>query len=360
MIARMPRESNTRRALFAEVDDTCRACGPATGKAMLRERVKAIVAAAAIAATTIFTTATAQPYPNRLITFISPGPPGGNTDLVTRPLIDRLTSKWGQPAIIDHRPGGGGGSIGLRAVIKARADGHTLLVCSPHPLVAAPALFKDLGYDPLRDLAPVATLFSAPQMLAVIPGVAANSVKELVAYAKANPGTLNFASPGHGAQPHLLGELFKRSTGVNIVHVSYKGSSRAVIDFLGGHVQMYFETTTLLLPHIRAGKVKVLAVADETRHAHLPAVPTTVEAGFPDIQATFWAGVLAPAGTPAAIVTTLNSAINDIMASAAMQENLDKISARGKPVSPQEFAAFLAAQSRKWTDLIRAADIRAE
>jgi len=304
--------------------------------------------------------AMAQSYPTRLITFVVPFPPGSNTDLVARPLVERLSLSLGQPAIIDNRPGGAGGTVGVRVVAKADPDGHTLLISPPGPLVVAPAIYKDLGYDPLKNFVPVATVFSVPQMLAVHPAVPVNSIQELVAYARANPGKINFASPGYGTQPHLLGEMLKRRTGINIVHVPYKGPAQAVTDLLAGQVEMYFETVSLFLPHVRAGKVKALAVADETRSPHLANVPTTVESGFPELQGTFWMGVLAPAGTPASIVVKLNAAINEIVGSTEMQATLDKISAKPKLGSPQEFAAFMAVQTRKWSEIVKAADIKVE
>jgi len=303
----------------------------------------------------------AQSYPTRPITFVIPFPPGTNTDLVSRPLAERLASSLGQPVIIEYRPGGAGGSVGVRTFAKAAApDGYTLLLSAPGAIVIAPAIYKDLGYDPTRDLIPVAMLFSVPQLLAVNPTVPVSSLQELVVYAKANPGKINFASPGYGTQPHLLGEMLKRKAGVNIVHVPYKGPAPAMTDLLAGQVQLYFETVALFLPHVRAGKAKPLAVTDETRSSDLPNVPTTVESGFPDLQATYWAGVLAPAGTPMPIVMKLNAAINEIVGSPGMQLNLDKISAKPKLGSPQEFAVFMAAQMRKWSEIVKAADVKVE
>jgi tripartite-type tricarboxylate transporter receptor subunit TctC len=311
-------------------------------------------------AITAVDTARAQPYPTRLITFVVPFPPGTNTDLVARPLAERLSLSLGQPAIIDYRPGGAGGTVGVRVVAKADPDGHTLLISPPGALVVAPAIYKDLGYDPVKSFVPVATIFSVPLMLGVNPAVPVNSIQELVAYARANPGKINFASPGYGTGPHLLGEMLKRGTGINIVHVPYKGPAQAMTDLLGGQVQMYFETVALFLPHVRAGKARALAVADEARSPHLAHVPTTIESGFPELQATYWAGVLAPAGTPPLIVVKLNAAINEIVRSAEMQATLDRISAKSKLGSPQEFAAFMAAETRRWSAIIKAADIKVE
>jgi tripartite-type tricarboxylate transporter receptor subunit TctC len=324
---------------------------------------QALVSAVAIIGTAIGAVdmVRAQPYPTRPITLVIPFPPGTNTDLVSRPLAERLASSLGQPVIIDYRPGGAGGSVGVRTFAKAAApDGYTLLLSPAGPLVVAPAIYRDLGYDPTKDLIPVAMLFSVPQLLAVNATVPVSSLQELVAYAKTNPGKINFASPGYGTQPHLLGELLKRDAGVNIVHVPYKGPAQAMTDLLGGQVQMYFETVALFLPHVRAGKAKALAVADEARSPDLPNVPTTIESGFPDLQATYWAGVLTPSGTPTSIVVKLNAAITEIVGSPEMQVTLAKISAKPKLGSPQEFAAFMAAQARKWTEIVKAAQIKVE
>jgi tripartite-type tricarboxylate transporter receptor subunit TctC len=305
-------------------------------------------------------TVLAQSYPVRPVTLIIAFPAGTNTDLVARPLANRLTISLGQPVVVDYRPGGAGGTVGTRSVAKADPDGYTLLFSPPGPLVVAPAIYKDVGYDALKSFVPVAPIFSVPQMLAVHPSVPVTSIQELVQYAKANPGKINFASPGYGTQPHLLGEMLKRAAGINIVHVPYKGPSQAMTDLIAGQVQMYFETIALFLPQVRAGRAKALAVADETRNPLLPGVPTTSEAGFPELQAAYWAGVVAPAGTPAPVITKLNLAINEIVGTAEMQAVLDKISAKPKLGSPQEFAAFIAAETRKWSEIVHAAGVKAE
>jgi len=304
--------------------------------------------------------APAQSYPTRPISVILPFPPGGNSDVVARFLADRLSSSFGQPVIVEHRPGGAGGTVGTKAVASAQPDGHTLLLSSPGPLVVAPAVYKSLGYDPAKSFIPVATTFSIPQMLVVNPTVPVTSIQELVAYAKANPGKINFASPGYGTQPHLLGEMFKLMTGINIVHIPYKGPAAAITDLLAGQVQMYFETVGLLLPHIQAGKLKALAVADATRHPQLADVPTTIETGFPKLQAAFWSGVLAPAGTPASVVGKLNAAINESLKSAELQAILAKLGAKPKIGSPRDFADFMAAERQKWTEITTSAGIKAD
>jgi tripartite-type tricarboxylate transporter receptor subunit TctC len=301
-----------------------------------------------------------QAYPSRPISIIVPFPPGNNADIVARFLADRLAASLGQSVIVDHRPGGAGGTIGTKTVASADPDGYTLLLSSPNALVVAPTIYKDLGYSPTKAFAPVATLFSSPQMLAVNPTVPVKSIQELVIYAKANPGKISFASPGYGTQPHLLGEALRLTTNINIVHVPYKGPAQAVTDLLAGQVQMYFETIAVLLPHVEAGKLRALAVADDFRSTRLPDVPTTVESGFPRLKGTYWSGVLAPAGTPASIVDKLNSEIIKILSTKELEANLDLLGAKPKIGSPQDFASFMAAETQRWKEIIDRAGIKVD
>ena len=246
--------------------------------------------------------AAAQAYPNRPVKIVIPFAPGGPTEFILRLIADRLTTALGQAFIIENRPGGAGGTVGAKSVAVAEPDGYTLLFSSPGPLVTAAAIYKNLDYDPIKSFAPIAMVIYAPQMLAVHPSMPVNSLPELIAYAKSNPGKVAFGSSGHGTQPHLLGEMLKVMAGVDIVHVPYRGAGRSVTDVVAGQVQMIFETTAILLPHIQSGKLRALAVAAEARSPLLPGVPTTAESGYPKLTASFWSGVLAPAGTPAAIV----------------------------------------------------------
>jgi tripartite-type tricarboxylate transporter receptor subunit TctC len=197
-------------------------------------------------------------------------------------------------------------------------------------------------------------------MLAVNPGVPVESMGQLASYAKANPGKINFASPGFGTQPHLLGEMFKLTTGANIVHVPYKGAAPAVTDLLGGQVQMSFDTVALFLPHIQVGKLKALAIADDMRSDQLPDVPTTTESGFPQLQGTFWAGIVAPISTPANVIDKLNTSINEFLRLPEVEANLAKFGARPKIGSPQDFAKFWRAETEKWTNIITLAGIKPE
>jgi tripartite-type tricarboxylate transporter receptor subunit TctC len=327
---------------------------------MLTRQFTRAAAIAALLCLSAASEAAAQSYPTRVIRVIVPGPPGGPSETVLRTLAERLSSALGQAVIVENRGGGANGTIGAQYVARADPDGYTLLYSIPGPMVVAPAVYRNLGYDPVKSFAPIATIFSSPQALAVNPAVPVATVQELIAYAKANPGKISFASPGYGSQPHLLGEMFRLMAGVDLLHVPYRGPALAVTDLLSGQVQMEFETLPILLPHIEAGKLRALAVADAARSPHLPDVPTTIEAGLPGLQATFWSGVLAPAGTPKSIVDRLNAAINEILKSNEIAAILDRLSAKPKIGSPQEFAAFVAAESKKWTAVVNAAGIKAE
>ena len=299
-------------------------------------------------------------YPTRPITIIIPFPPGGNSDIIVRALADRLSLALGQPVIVDNRPGGAGGTVGAKAVANANPDGYTLLFTPAAPLVTAPLIYRNLGYDPFKSFTPVAMIFSTPQMLAVTPTLPVDSMAQLASYAIANPGKVSFASPGFGTQPHLLGEMFRLATGANIVHVPYKGAQQPVTDLMAGQVQMYFDTVALFLPHLQAGKIKPLAIADDMRSDQLPAVPTTAESGFPTLKATFWASIVAPTGTPADTVDKLNVSINAILRSSELEASLAKFNAKPKMGSPQEFAKFWRAETEKWTNVIRSAGVKAD
>ena len=304
--------------------------------------------------------AAAQAYPNRPVKIVIPFGPGGPTEFILRLIADRLTTALGHAFIIENRPGGAGGTVGAKSVAVAEPDGYTLLFSSPGPLVTAAAIYKNLDYDPIKSFTPIAMVIYAPQMLAVHPSMPVNSLPELVAYAKANPGKVAFGSSGHGTQPHLLGEMLKVMAGVDIVHVPYRGAGRSVTDVVAGQVQMIFETTAILLPHIQSGKLRALAVAAEARSPLLPWVPTTAENGYPKLTASFWSGVLAPAGTPAAIVAKLNGAINEILKSKEAQDGLARLSAEARIGSPQDFAAFIASETPRWAAIANETGVKVD
>jgi tripartite-type tricarboxylate transporter receptor subunit TctC len=302
----------------------------------------------------------AATYPNRTVRIVVPFPPGTASEFFIRLVADRLSTRFGQSVIVENRPGGAGGTVGAAAVAAAAPDGHTLLASPPGPLVTAGTLYRNLGYEPRTSFAPIALLFSSPQLLTVNPLIPAKSIQELVDYVKSKPGKISIASPGYGTQPHLLAEMFKSTAAIDIVHVPYKGPGLAVTDLLAGQVQIYFETAPVILPLAEAGKLRILAVAGASRMAQLANVPTTIESGFPTVTGGFWSGILAPAGTPSVIVGQLNAAINEIMRSQEAQLGLLKLGGEAKLGSPQDFATFIAAERQKWSSIITAAGVKIE
>jgi tripartite-type tricarboxylate transporter receptor subunit TctC len=304
--------------------------------------------------------AAAQAYPNRPVKIVIPFAPGGPTEFIIRLVADRLTAALGQAFVIENRPGGAGGTVGAKSVAVAEPDGYTLLFSSPGPLVTAAAVYKNLDYDPIKSFSPIAMVIYAPQMLVIHPSIPANSLPELVAYAKRNPGTITFGSSGYGTQPHMLGQMLRLMAGIDIIHVPYRGAGQSVTDLLAGQVQMIFETTAILLPHVQAGKLRALAVATETRSPLLPDVPTTAESGYPKLMASFWSGLLAPAGTPAGVVQKLNTTVNEILKSKEAQTGLARLSAEARIGSPQDFAVFIAAEAPRWTAIANETGIKVE
>jgi tripartite-type tricarboxylate transporter receptor subunit TctC len=302
------------------------------------------------------TRAETQPYPARTIKLVVPFGPGGPTDVSARIVAQVVQSGLGPSVVIENRPGAGG-AIGTKSVAIAEPDGATLLIGTSATLGVVPALMKNPGYDPIKSFAPVAKVADSTLVLVVPATLPANSVREFVAYAKANPGRLSFASAGVGNQTQLLAELFKSKAGLDIVHVPYKSGAEMVTAILGEQVQMAFPDVSILIPLIREGKLKALAVTSASRHPQLPDVPTMIESGIPDYIMTFWSGVVAPAGMPAEIVNRLNTAINDGLTSASVRENLAKVGSVASPGTPQDFADFIAAETRKWSAVARMAGI---
>jgi tripartite-type tricarboxylate transporter receptor subunit TctC len=302
------------------------------------------------------TRAETQSYPTRTIKLVVPFGPGGPTDVSARIVAQVVQSGLGPTVVIENRPGAGG-AIGTKSVANAEPDGATLLIGTSATLGVVPALMKNPGYDPIKSFAPVAKVADSTLVLVVPATFPANSVQEFVAYAKANPGRLSFASAGVGNQTQLLAELFKSKAGLDIVHVPYKSGAEMVTAILGEQVQMAFPDVSILIPLIREGKLKALAVTSASRHPQLPDVPTMIESGIPDYIMTFWSGVVAPAGVPAEIVNRLNTAINDGLTSASVRENLAKVGSQASPGTPQEFADFIAAETKKWSAVAKMAGI---
>jgi tripartite-type tricarboxylate transporter receptor subunit TctC len=301
----------------------------------------------------------AQTYPNRPIKLVVPFGPGGPTDVAARIVAQVAQSAFGQSMVIENRPGAGG-ALGTKSVASAEPDGYTLLIGTSATLCVVPALMKSPGYDPVRSFSPIAKVGDSTTVLIVHPSFPAGSVRELVTYAKANPGKLSYASAGTGNQTHLAAELLRSRAGIEIVHVPYKSGAEMVTAVLGEQVQMAFPDISILLPLIHDGKLKPLAVTGGRRHPQLPNVPTMEESGIPDYVTTFWTGVVAPAGTPATVVDRLNSAINDGLRSPQVQESFAKIGAEPDPQSPQGFAAFIAAEAAKWSMIAKTAGISLE
>jgi tripartite-type tricarboxylate transporter receptor subunit TctC len=296
--------------------------------------------------------APAQTYPDKPIRLVVPFPAGGTTDILARAVGQKLGEHLGQQVVVDNKPGAGG-NIGSDIVAKSAPDGYTLVMGTVGTHAINASLYKKMPYDHIKDFVPVSLVALVPNILVVHPSVPANSVKELIAYAKANPGKLNFASSGNGTSIHLSGELFKTTAGVEMTHVPYKGSAPAVTDLLGGQVQLMFDNMPSALPHVKAGKLKALGVTTAKRFPAAPDIPAIAEAGVPGYEASSWFGVLAPAGTPKEIVNKLSSEIAKILQTPEIKERL--LSQGAEPVgnTPDQFAAFIKAETAKWAKVVK-------
>jgi tripartite-type tricarboxylate transporter receptor subunit TctC len=263
--------------------------------------------------------------------------------------------------VIENRGGGAGGSIGAKAVATSDPDGYTILITPGGALTTGPAVHKQsIGYDPVQAFAPVALLMTSPLIFGVHPSLPVKTIGELVAYAKANPDKLTWGSQGFGTAPHLLSAMFKLDHGVNILHVPYRGTAPLLTAAIAGEVQMLVDPMTTSLPHVLSGKLRPLAVTSSIRVAKLPDVPTVAEAGFPRLQNTFWLGVVAPAGTPSAIINKLNAAFRDSLADKDVRSRLANLGAEVKVSTPDEFRKFLADETALWTSVVKAADIKVQ
>jgi tripartite-type tricarboxylate transporter receptor subunit TctC len=303
--------------------------------------------------------ARAQHYPDRLIKIIVPGTAGGPTDTMARLVAQRLQVALGQSVIIDNRAGGGG-SAAAKAVANAEPDGYTLLFCNTSIMTTIPAVVRRQEYNAEKDFAPVAKVSQSEQLLVLHPSVPANSVKEFVAYCKANPGKINCAATGYGGLPHMAAEYFKSAAGVDFTIIQYKGGGESMNAVLGHQVDITFETTTVILPHMRSGTLKGLAVTSEARNPLVPELPTMVEAGVPGYVGLSFNGVVVPAATPPAVIDTLNGAINDILRTPAMQADVERLGGFINVGSPQDFATFIAREAKRWRDVADAANIKVD
>jgi tripartite-type tricarboxylate transporter receptor subunit TctC len=298
------------------------------------------------------------PYPTRPLRLICPFPPGGTTDVVARIVGQGLTEAWGQQVIVDNRPGAGA-VIGTEMAAKSPPDGYTVLLGSITTHAVNPALHK-LNFDPIRDFAPVTLVVSSPQLLAVHPSVAAKSVKELIALAKAKPGALNYASAGAGTSPHLTFELFKSATGVDVKHVPYKGTGPAITELVGGQVQAMITGVVALMPHVKSGKLRALAVTSRRRVAALAVVPTVVESGIPGFDVSSWFGVFLPAGTPRPIVMKMNGEVRNIVEAPVVRKRLSDLGADPETSTPEEFAAYVRSEKARWSKVVHDTGARVE
>jgi len=314
-----------------------------------------VLAAALLALTAVIARGDAGDYPNRTVKIIVSAPAGGGLDVAARIIAEKLRQRLGQPFIVENRPGAAG-NTGAEAVATAEPDGYTLLAAQPSPLTVNQLLYRKLNFDPTA-FEPVAIMTAVPNLLVVSPNVAAGSVQEFVALAKANPGKLNFASQGIGTTPHLSGELFNRLAGTKLVHVPYKGTSQAVNDVIAGHVDLMFLEMGTAFQLYKGGRAKVLAISSMARAIQMPDVPTFIEAGVAEFKSDTWNAIAAPPKTPAATIAKLNGAINDVLAMADVQSHFAAISMQPMGGAPADLARLIAAETRRWGEVIRAANI---
>ena len=310
------------------------------------------------AAGTALAQAQAQAFPTKSITIVVPASPGGAIDLAARLIGQKLTEAWGQPVVIDNKTGATG-VIGTDFVAKSAPDGHTLaLVASSHAI--NPSMVKKLPFDTVKSFEPVIQTHVVPLMLVVGPSLPVKTVQELIAYGKANPAALSFASSGSGGAPHFSGELFKSMTAVNMVHIPYKGSTLAHPDLISGRVSLMFDTAAAVTVQVKAGNLRALAVTTPRRIATWPQVPTMAEAGVPGYETSTWGGLLAPAGTPRPIVARLNAEINRILALPDVRQRMQDAGVEPVGGTPQQFADFMALETVKWAKVAKDAGIQPE
>jgi len=301
----------------------------------------------------------AQAYPAKPVKLIVPFPPGGPSDIFARGLAQGMSADLGQPVIVENT-GGHGGVIGVDRALKSAPDGYTLGFNSGSTLAIAPFSFTRLPYDVKKDVALITTVVRVPEVLVVHPSMPVKTLQELVAYAKANPGKVNFGSAGGGSITHLAGELLKAEAKIDIVHVPYKGAAPAVNDLLGGQVQMGIFDVPVLLGHIRSGRLRALAITSAKRAEALPDVPTTAEGGYPNVTSDNWYGLVVPAATPADVQKRIHAAADKALRSPAVVEQFAKVSGVAAPSTPQEYATFLGAEQAKWSKIVQAIGFKEE
>lgn len=319
-------------------------------KITLKSLFKSALLATAVLGTSV---SAATDYPTKPIRLVVPFSAGGTSDFLARTVAEKLGENLDTTVIVDNRPGAGG-NIGSNIVAKADPDGYTLVLGTVGTHSINDSVYKEMPYDAVKDFAPISLIAAVPNILVANPSVKANSVQELIALAKSNPGAITFASSGNGSSIHLSGEMFKSLAGVDMLHVPYKGSGPAVIDLLGGQVDIMFDNMPSALPHVREGKLKALAVTPSERSQAAPELPTIAEAGVEGYSAAAWFGLLAPAGTPQDVVNKLNAEMVKILAMPDVKERLAGQGAEAVSTSPEEFAEYIKAEQKKWADVVKA------
>jgi tripartite-type tricarboxylate transporter receptor subunit TctC len=296
--------------------------------------------------------ALAQAWPAKTIRIIVPYPPGGTSDILARALAPRLTEAWGQPVIIENKPGATG-NVGADFVAKSPPDGYTLLLADIGSLAISPSVFSKLAFDPVKDFAPVAMVAYSPHLLVVHPSVEAKDARELVALARAKPDALNFAVSGIGGANHLAGIDFAQRAGIKWTYIPYKGGSQALTDMVGGQAQVMFNGMLATYPFVKDGKLKVLAISSAKRFSAAPEIPTVAESGMPGFETGSWQGIVAPAGTRPEIVNRLHATVSAILATPEMKDRLDKAGAEVRPMSPAGFGAFIRDERDRWAKVVK-------
>ena len=315
--------------------------------------------AAALLVFAIAPNVSAQPYPAKPVRIIVPFPAGGNADILARILGQKMTESWGQPIIVDNRAGAAG-IIGAQAAAKAQPDGYTLFMGTTGTQTTNPAVYAKLPYDSLKDFAPVSNFAGSPYVLVVHPSLPAKTLGGLIALAKARPGALHYASFGAGSSAHLTGEMLRSMAKIDIVHVPYKGGPPALADLVGGHIEMMFNLLPGILPHVKAGKLRALAVAAGTRAPAIPAIPTFAESGMPDLQSDSWYGILVPAGTPKDIISKLNAEMQRVLAMPDVKERLATEGAEAMGNTPEQFADQIRKDLARYAKVAAAAGVKIE
>ena len=319
----------------------------------------AVLALCALALTAGAAGAVAQGYPNKPVRLVVPFPPGGPLDSVGRQIAQKLTEAWGQPVVVDNRPGAGG-NIGADLVAKSAPDGYTVVMGALSTHAVNPSLYPSMPYDAVRDFAPITLVAVTPNVLVVNPSLPVNSVQELVAYARARPGKLSFGSGSNGSAGHLAGELFKVDAGVEMVHIPFKGGAPATQALLAGDTQLMFDNLANAMPQVKAGKLRALAVTTAQRSKLAPELPTMAEAGLPGFDISTWFGLLAPAGTPPGVVARWNADVTRILDAPEMRERLAAQGAEAAPTTPAAFAQFIAAELAKYARIVKASGAKVD